>query len=203
MNGASWSRPEETAPPERYAVRFLSDCPTPCRTPGKDCRLERRSGSRMGPRGRGLLGTLSRVGRATVAAARDDARRRTGAAPRRPPRLPWADGRHARRRPRPAFLTEPVHYIAFDLLYLGGRSLVNLPLYERRRILHDALPPSSIASPCEGVIGDGVAMFKRALAAGHEGGAALCEWPVRRITARWRVPAIRRRLRSSSRNSFH
>lgn len=77
--------------------------------------------------------------------------------------------RHSRRNLRRPFYAEPIRYVAFDLLSLGKRCLVNVPFSERRDLLHGLLPDSEIVVPCEGVVGKGKAFFKRAIDAGHEG----------------------------------
>jgi len=76
--------------------------------------------------------------------------------------------RHARRSP-PRFVTDPIRYVAFALLPLGKRSLVNLPLSERRDLLHATLPDDGLVTACEGVIGKGKRFFEKMVLAGHEG----------------------------------
>jgi ATP-dependent DNA ligase len=46
---------------------------------------------------------------------------------------------------------------------------MQLPLFERRRVLHDHLSEIPHVSLCDGVVGEGKASFRAALAAGHEG----------------------------------
>lgn len=75
-----------------------------------------------------------------------------------------------RRTPRlaPCFV-EPVHYVAFDLLYLAGQSLMARPLSERRAALAEVMPEHGYVSRCQGVVGKGTRFFAKMLAAGHEG----------------------------------
>ncbi len=56
----------------------------------------------------------------------------------------------------------PVNYFLFDLLYLDGRSTMNLPLVERRRLLEELMiaGPSWRISPAH--VGDGAAMLETA-----------------------------------------
>jgi DNA ligase D-like protein (predicted ligase) len=75
------------------------------------------------------------------------------------------------RKIRWAAAQQPVTYVVFDLLRLGGRSLLEQPLHERRGALlqllsgrgADGLPLS------DGVVGMGRQFFERAVAQGHEG----------------------------------
>jgi hypothetical protein len=60
-------------------------------------------------------------------------------------------------------------YVVFDLLYHRGRSLLDRPLSERRRMLHEELPELPFVSLCEGVLGDGKAFFHAAVQRGFEG----------------------------------
>jgi bifunctional non-homologous end joining protein LigD len=87
--------------------------------------------------------------------------------------------RHLRRPARAPFFAEPIRYVVFDLLYLGGRCLMDLPLVERRDLLNRTLPDSEYLACCEGTIGNGRATFRSALAAGHEGVVA------KRLTSRY------------------
>jgi ATP-dependent DNA ligase len=87
--------------------------------------------------------------------------------------------RHARRAGPLPFRTEAIRYVAFDVLYLGGRSLLNRPLSERRTILHDHVARLSNVELCAGVIGDGISFFRSAVSQGHEGVVA------KRLTSRY------------------
>jgi DNA ligase D-like protein (predicted ligase) len=64
----------------------------------------------------------------------------------------------------------PVVYIAFDLLYRNGESLLDRPLVERRRLLSELLAaaPSPIVESAY-VVGQGAALFEEAKAKGLEG----------------------------------
>lgn len=66
---------------------------------------------------------------------------------------------------------QPVHYVVFDVLYLGFASLLDRPLVERRRALERLLaadpPPRVLLS--EGVVGRGRDMFAAACERGLEG----------------------------------
>lgn len=78
------------------------------------------------------------------------------------------------RRIREACRLRPATYVAFDLLYADGRSLLGRPLAERRRQLEDLL--SSQSDPrlvfSQGVVGAGQAFFRQAVEQGHEGAMA-------------------------------
>ena len=57
----------------------------------------------------------------------------------------------------------PLAYMAFDLLHLDGRSLLDVPLEERKRLLRRLLRPHPVIRYASHVIGEGVA-FERAAA---------------------------------------
>ncbi|MCE2404022.1 MAG: non-homologous end-joining DNA ligase [Dehalococcoidia bacterium] len=63
----------------------------------------------------------------------------------------------------------PVHFIAFDLLYLEGRSMMAEPLYSRKSRLHEIIRPSDMAQLCDLVDGDGAAFFQATCQHGLEG----------------------------------
>ena len=65
----------------------------------------------------------------------------------------------------------PVTYVAFDLLYESGRSLLGRPLSERRQRLQDlmARSPDPRLAFSDGVIGPGRDFFQRVVEDGHEG----------------------------------
>src|SRR5262245_16424507 len=48
--------------------------------------------------------------------------------------------RHSRRPRAVSFFAESIQYVVFDLLYFRVRSLLDRPLAERRRMLHEELP---------------------------------------------------------------
>lgn len=64
----------------------------------------------------------------------------------------------------------PLHLNLFDILYLNGESLIDIPLVERRRKLEEACDKNILATQTitgESAEIDGI--YKNALAAGHEG----------------------------------
>lgn len=65
----------------------------------------------------------------------------------------------------------PATYILFDLLYDRGKSVMDRPLTERRRLLEERLAPGSSTNVVmsQGVVGPGVAFFEKAVAEGLEG----------------------------------
>lgn len=85
---------------------------------------------------------------------------RTG---RRRPRAAKSDERE--RRTQPA----PIAYQVFDLLHLDGRSLLNVPLESRKRLLHRILQPHPLVHYAPHIAGEGGAFLDAALAGGLEG----------------------------------
>jgi bifunctional non-homologous end joining protein LigD len=78
--------------------------------------------------------------------------------------------RHQRRPSRVVpFFAHSVQYVVFDLLYFRGRSLLDRPLSDRRRMLQAELPEMPFVTLCEGVIGGGRKAFRDAVAGGFEG----------------------------------
>lgn len=74
------------------------------------------------------------------------------------------------RHPKPALVREfPALYVVFDLLHLDGRSLIDLPLVERRRLLEEltVAGPSWRVSPAH--VGAGKEMLETARQHGLEG----------------------------------
>jgi bifunctional non-homologous end joining protein LigD len=63
----------------------------------------------------------------------------------------------------------PVTFIAFDLLYLDGRSLVRAPFEERRRLLEETLVASDAVQLSPSIRGSGMALFEAARAQHLEG----------------------------------
>ena len=65
----------------------------------------------------------------------------------------------------------PVHYVLFDLLYQGGRSLLDEPLARRREVLAELC--AALGAPgvqfSAGVVGRGRAFYEAVVAQGHEG----------------------------------
>ena len=62
-----------------------------------------------------------------------------------------------------------VHYVAFDALFVGGRKLIERPLFERERQLAVVLGDSDVAQACEFIEGDGKAFFDATCEHGLEG----------------------------------
>jgi bifunctional non-homologous end joining protein LigD len=87
--------------------------------------------------------------------------------------------RHGRRPRSAPFPTQAIQYVVFDVLYFRRRCLLDRPLSERRRVLHEELPALPFISLCEGVVGDGRAAFRDAVARGFEGVVA------KRLTSRY------------------
>ena len=81
----------------------------------------------------------------------------------------------------------PLSYLAFDLLHLDGRSLLNLPLDRRRELLRQVLRPGDEVVAVPAVPSDGRALFEAVTAQGLRG-----------IRARQRsspyLPGVRSRL---------
>jgi bifunctional non-homologous end joining protein LigD len=67
--------------------------------------------------------------------------------------------------------TEPTPFVyeVFDLLHIDGRSLLDEPLEERRRLLADALRPDPRVRLSEHIVGEGIAFFEAARTRGLEG----------------------------------
>jgi bifunctional non-homologous end joining protein LigD len=65
--------------------------------------------------------------------------------------------------------TNPVTFVAFDLIYLDGRSLVDKPLAERRALLDELVVPSSRLQVSPYVEEKGIALFDSAAERGLEG----------------------------------
>src|SRR5882672_3011549 len=63
----------------------------------------------------------------------------------------------------------PVSYVVFDLLYLDGRRLVDLPYTERRRLLEETIVPTGTVQLSTSVVGRGIAMYEAAKARNLEG----------------------------------
>jgi bifunctional non-homologous end joining protein LigD len=63
----------------------------------------------------------------------------------------------------------PVHYIAFDLLFLEGHPLMEQPLWKRKNLLHAILKPSEAVQACEFIEADGKAFFQATCEHGLEG----------------------------------
>ena len=63
----------------------------------------------------------------------------------------------------------PASYVVFDILYAGGRSLLDLPLSERKRILQEELEESEEVSRIDSFSARGRDYFSAALKMGIEG----------------------------------
>ena len=62
-----------------------------------------------------------------------------------------------------------VHFIAFDLLYQHGHSVLREPLFNRKSLLHDVLAPSELSQTCDFIQKDGKAFFQATCDLGLEG----------------------------------
>ena len=65
--------------------------------------------------------------------------------------------------------SNPVHLIAFDLLFLNGESVMEQPLLTRKRLLSDTMDSTDVAQPCEYIVNDGNAFFHATAKHGLEG----------------------------------
>jgi bifunctional non-homologous end joining protein LigD len=63
----------------------------------------------------------------------------------------------------------PVAYLAFDLLHLDGRSLLNLPLHKRRDLLRRVLHPGDEIVAVPAIAAEGRALHEAATAQGIAG----------------------------------
>ncbi len=63
----------------------------------------------------------------------------------------------------------PASYVVFDILYAKGRSIMNLPLLERKKILHEELQESEAVSIADSFPEKGVEYFLAAQKVGIEG----------------------------------
>ena len=63
----------------------------------------------------------------------------------------------------------PAHFIAFDLLYVKGRSVMKEPLVQRKKRLNDVLEPTELIQACEFVETEGEAFFQATCELGLEG----------------------------------
>jgi DNA ligase-1 len=60
---------------------------------------------------------------------------------------------------RYAYKTQPVHFVVFDILFHNGRDLRQLPLLERKRILHSVIENNAYISCIKHVEDRGIALF--------------------------------------------
>ena len=63
----------------------------------------------------------------------------------------------------------PVHFVAFDLLFLRGLPVIDQPLGQRKELLHEVLEPSELAQESEFIETDGTAFFQATCDLGLEG----------------------------------
>ena len=63
----------------------------------------------------------------------------------------------------------PVLFVAYDLLYLDGKSIIRRPLEERKALLEELVIPNERVQVSTGVKGDGTALFEAARAQNLEG----------------------------------
>jgi bifunctional non-homologous end joining protein LigD len=63
----------------------------------------------------------------------------------------------------------PLAYMVFDLLYLDGSSLLDVPLEERKRLLHRVMRPHPLVRYAAHVVGEGEAFIRAAADRGLEG----------------------------------
>jgi bifunctional non-homologous end joining protein LigD len=90
----------------------------------------------------------------------------------------------------------PVHFFAFDLLWLDGVGLMDRPLDERRALLEEVLVPGGNLQVPSPIVGDGTVFFEHARDLGLEGLVAKRRashyQPGRRSTDWLKVKALRR-----------
>ena len=65
--------------------------------------------------------------------------------------------------------SNPVHFIAFDLLYTGFQPVMGLPLIRRKDLLNDLLAPNEIAQQSDYIENDGKSFFHATCELGLEG----------------------------------
>jgi DNA ligase D-like protein (predicted ligase) len=63
----------------------------------------------------------------------------------------------------------PAHFIAFDVLYVKGRSVMKEPLIQRKKRLSEVLQPTELIQACEYVEAEGTAFFQATCELGLEG----------------------------------
>ena len=95
-------------------------------------------------------------------------------------------------RPGPA---PPVNFVAFDLLYLRGRSVMKEPLMERKERLLDVVVPSDLVQPSDFIETEGNAFFQATCDLGLEGVVAKAKgglyYPGRRSTDWLKIKRVR------------
>ena len=65
--------------------------------------------------------------------------------------------------------SNPVHFIAFDLLYAGSQPVMGLPLVGRKALLNDLLAPSEVVQQSDYIESDGKSFFHATCELGLEG----------------------------------
>lgn len=60
-------------------------------------------------------------------------------------------------------------FVAFDILYVDGNSVMAQPLVKRKALLHATLKPNKVIQPCEFIENDGVAFYNATCEHGLEG----------------------------------
>ena len=86
--------------------------------------------------------------------------------------LEAATGRRSPNAARPSAeerATIPLAYMVFDLLHFDGSSLLDVPLEERKRLLHRVIRPDAMVRYASHVVGDGEAFVRAAAEKGLEG----------------------------------
>jgi bifunctional non-homologous end joining protein LigD len=73
------------------------------------------------------------------------------------------------RDPHPDAVATPPVLTAFDVMYLAGRDLTQLPLRERRRRLEDVVAGSELVFPVRRLAANGLEAWEQVVAAGYEG----------------------------------
>ncbi len=63
----------------------------------------------------------------------------------------------------------PAHFIAFDILYVKGLSVMKQPLMDRKNLLNEVLNPTELIQACEFVDGEGEPFFQATCDLGLEG----------------------------------
>jgi len=62
-----------------------------------------------------------------------------------------------------------LHYYVFDMLYLNGHSMLDLPLLDRKSLVSDVIEGLSLTRYCDHIEGMGAALFEKAIGEGMEG----------------------------------
>jgi len=63
----------------------------------------------------------------------------------------------------------PAHFIAFDILYVKGKSVMKQPLMDRKNLLNEVLNPTELIQACEFVEDEGEPFFQATCDLGLEG----------------------------------